>query len=351
MPIQPYIRPLAFWLMLLGISAAFIGMVQPFLMALFWAAMLAMIFRRPYRLLRLRFKGRDNLAAAVMTLLIVLMVALPGFFVVLALVSEMLSAFQKIQSGQWDLTQVVDFIQTQAPHIEEMLSDAGLTPERLKADLAGFAVTLARNMADRLLGYTQNAISFALQFSLMLYVLFFFLRDGRPITRAVMNSLPLGNRWEQVLIERFSSVARATLKGTLIVAIVQGSMGAAIFAILGIEGAVFWGIIMTILSILPVAGSGMIWGPAAIILASQGMWGKAIVLVLVGALGIGLIDNILRPVLVGRDTKMPDYLVLISTLGGLAWFGLSGFVIGPVIAALFLTFWEAAGREYGGREV
>lgn len=350
MPVRPYIRPIAFWMMLLAISAAFFGMIGPFLMALFWAAMLAMIFSRPYRLLRLRLKGKENLAAFITTIFIVLLVVLPGFFIVLALVNESVGVYEKINSGEWDLTGIVDYIQTETPRLESLLREVGMTPERLKADLANFAVNAARTVADRLLSYTQNAIAFTVQFFLMLYILFFFLRDGRQIVHSVMNALPLGNRWERILIERFSGVARATLKGTLIVAMVQGTIGGLAFAILGIEGAMFWGVIMTILSILPVGGSGLIWGPAAIMLATQGMWGKAVVLALVGALGIGLIDNVLRPILVGRDTKMPDFLVLLATLGGLGWFGLSGFVIGPVIAALFLTFWEAAGREYGGAE-
>lgn len=350
MPVRPYVRPIAFFLMLLGISVAFVGMVGPFLMALFWAGLLSMLFRRPYRLLRIRLRGRDNLAAAITTVLIVLIVVLPVFFIALALVNESFSTYHKILTGEWDLTKIVDFIQEEAPRLEKLLREVGITPEKLKADVANFAVNAARTVAERVFGYTQDAITFSVQFFLMLYVLFFFLRDGRRIMTAVMNALPLGNRWERFLLERFAGVARATLKGTLIVAIVQGSMGGITFAILGIEGAVFWGIIMTILSILPIVGSSFVWGPAAIILAWQGMWGKTIVLVIVGALGIGLIDNILRPILVGRDTKMPDYLVLIATLGGLGWFGISGFVIGPVIAALFLTFWDTAGGEYGGRD-
>lgn len=350
MPVKPYVRPVAFLTMLVGISAAFFGMILPFFMAMFWAAMLSMTFRRPYRLLRLRFKGKSNLAAIITTLFIVVLVVLPGFFIVLALVNESVGVYNKIDSGEWDLTGIVDVIETQTPRLEKLLSQVGMTPQRMKSDLGNFAVNTARAIADRLLGYTQNAIAFSAQFFLMLYVLFFFLRDGRQIMRSVMNTLPLGNRWERILIERFSSVARATLKGTLIVAIVQGTMGGLAFAILGIEGAMFWGVVMTLLSILPIGGSGIVWAPAAIMLATQGLWGKAIALVIVGAFGIGLIDNVLRPILVGRDTKMPDYLVLLATLGGLGWFGLSGFVLGPVIAALFLTFWEAAGRDYGGAD-
>ncbi len=350
MPIRPYIRPAAFLLMLFGITAAFFGMIRPFLMAIFWAALLALVFQRPYRLLRLRLRGRSNLAASLSTLLIVLIVVLPVSLIVLALVNQSVEVYQKIQSGEWDLAKVVDFIQRELPHLEELLEDAGFPPERLRESLSSFAVTATGAIADRLLLYTQNAIAFTAQFFLMLYVLFFFLRDGRKMMRDIINVLPFGNAWERMLINRFSSVARATLKGTLIVAVVQGTIGGLMFALLGIDGALFWGVVMTLLSLLPVGGSGLVWAPTAVILAVQGLWGKAVALLIVGALGIGLIDNLLRPILVGRDTKMPDYLVLLATLGGLGWFGLSGFVLGPVIAALFLTFWQTAGKEYGGAE-
>jgi len=350
MLIRNYIRPIAFWLMLLAVSVGFFELVKPFLLTVFWAVLLSIIFQTPYRRLRIRLRGRDNTAALLTTLLIVLCVVIPGFFLILALINESIGVYQRIQSGEWNLTHLVDVIQQQLPRVEQFLRQVGLTPERMKADLGNFAVTTARNIADRLLGYTQNAIAFTAQFFLMIYVLFFFLRDGRQILQTVMNALPFGNRWERILLNRFAGVARATLKGTLTVAVIQGALGGLIFAILGIEGALFWGVVMILLSLLPVGGSSLVWAPAAAILAWQGLWIKAIVLIAVGALGIGLIDNILRPILVGRDTRMPDYLVLLSTLGGLAMFGLSGFVLGPVIAALFLTFWGAAGRDYGGTE-
>lgn len=350
MPLRPYVRPIAFLLMLLLITLAFIGMIKPFLMAVFWAALLALIFQRPYRLLRIRLKGRSNLAAAITTTLIILIVVIPAIFLLLALVNESIGVYKRFESGEWDLTQIVDFAETWMPQLTEMLTQVGVDPQSLRSNLSNFAVTATQFAADRVFNYTQDVISFSIQFFLMLYILFFFLRDGRMIMRQIINVLPLGNAWERLLISRFASVARATLKGTLIVAIIQGSIGGITFAILGIEGALFWGVLMTVLSLLPVGGSALVWGPTVVILATQGLWVKAVVLLLVGMLGIGLIDNLLRPILVGRDTKMPDYLVLLSTLGGLAWFGLSGFIIGPVIAALFLTFWETTGREYGGRD-
>lgn len=350
MPVRPYVRPITFFLMLLLITVAFIGMIKPFLMAVFWAALLALIFQRPYRLLRWRLRGRSNLAAAITTTLIILIVILPAIFLALALVNESINVYQRFQSGDWDLTQIVDFVENRLPQLTELLAQVGVNPEELRSNLSSFAVTATQFVADRVFNYTQNVIAFSVQFFLMLYVLFFFLRDGRRIIREVINVLPLGNKWERLLISRFASVSRATLKGTLIVAVIQGSIGGVAFALLGLEGALFWGVLMTILSLLPVGGSALVWAPTAIVLATQGLWIKAVILVLIGVLAIGLIDNLLRPILVGRDTKMPDYLVLLSTLGGLAWFGISGFIIGPVMAALFLTFWETTGQEYGGRE-
>ena len=141
-----------------------------------------------------------------------------------------------------------------------------------------------------------------------------------------------------LLLNKFTGVIRATVKGNLVVAIVQGALGGLIFWFLGIEAALLWGAIMSVLSLLP-AGSGVIWVPVAIYFLATGAILKGIILLAFGVLVIGLIDNFLRPILVGKDTQMPDYLVLVSTLGGMALFGLNGFVIGPVIAALFITAW------------
>jgi predicted PurR-regulated permease PerM len=181
----------------------------------------------------------------------------------------------------------------------------------------------------------------------MLYLLFFFLRDGHRLIAAIMYALPLGSEREHHLLEKFADVSRATIKGTLVVGLVQGTLGGLLFWILGLKAAVFWGVIMTLLSLLPAVGSALIWGPAAIILFATGQIVKGIILLAAGILVIGLVDNFLRPTLVGRDTQIPDYLILLATLGGLTVFGLSGFVIGPIIAALFLAVWDMFAQEYG----
>ncbi|MGL5092152.1 MAG: AI-2E family transporter [Aeromonas sobria] len=152
------------------------------------------------------------------------------------------------------------------------------------------------------------------------------------------------------MLEKFSEVARATLKGNFAVASLQGFLGGLIFAVLGIQGPVIWGVVMTLLSLIPVVGAGLIWGPVAIYLFASGNIMDAVILTTFGAFVIGLVDNIIRPILVGRDTKIPDYLVLLSTLGGIVAFGLNGFVLGPVITALFITTWSIFGDDISFRK-
>lgn len=345
------IRRATFLILVLLITTAFVRLISDFLMACFWAVVLAVIFRNIYRRIRIRLRGRDNLAAFLSTIIILLVVMLPIFFVGQALIRESVNFYERIQSGEVEISKLVEIIEKQLPSVQAFLGRFGLTPDQLQERLSAAALAITQGIASRALSYTQNAINFAIQFTLMLYLLFFFFRDGELLIRTLIDVLPLGNRQERIFFNRFAAVTRATLKGVLIVAVIQGTIGGLMFWAVGIDGAIFWGVIMTLLSILPVGGSGIVWIPTAIILFIQGEIVRGIVVVIVGALIIGLVDNLLRPILVGRDTKMPDYLVLLSTLGGLTWFGLSGFVLGPVIASLLLACWEIVGREYGGRDL
>ncbi|MCB0636105.1 MAG: AI-2E family transporter [Lewinella sp.] len=349
-PLRQNFRQFFFILLLLLVSDSFLGLIQPFLLAVFWAIVLNITFQRVFRIMRWKLGGRGNLAAVLMLLGILSLVIIPATLILFALVDQGQEVYHRIETGQWDAAAIVDFFEEQAPRTEAWLSELGITPERMREDITNFARNAAEVIASSAFRYTQNAIGLTAQFFLMFYLLFFFLRDGRRITRQMVKVIPMGDKREYALIGRFTSVVRATLRGTVIVAVVQGSLGGILFAGVGIDGALFWGILMTFFAFLPVGGSGLVWGPAAIILLIQGQIWQGIVIILVGSLLIGLVDNLLRPLLVGRDTKMPDYLILLSTLGGIAWFGLSGFVLGPVIAALFLTCWEMAGHEYGGQE-
>ena len=341
------IRRGTFLLLLLLVTLAFIGLISDFLMACFWASILAIVFHGTNEWILERLPGRENLSV-ILTLLIILFIAvIPIFFITLAVIGESQDLYNAFESGEL-MPLPLDEIREIIPQVEEVLQRFGISPEDFESKLQEVGQNVVSGFGEIAVKYTQNAINIFIQFTLMMYILFFFIRDGRGIIEAIKSALPIGDEIEEQIFRRFAQVSRATLKGTVVVAIIQGTLGGITFALLGIPAATLWGVLMILLSLLPVGGSAIIWGPTAVILFAQGHIGKAIILLIVGSLFIGLIDNILRPRLVSRETQMPDYLVLLATLGGIAIFGLTGFIIGPVIAALFITCWEITGRLFGG---
>jgi predicted PurR-regulated permease PerM len=232
------------------------------------------------------------------------------------------------------------------PQIVALIERLGIDPSRLESQLSAAAIEASRFIASRALSIGQDTLRVAVFFFLMLYLLFFFLRDGQRLLEGLVRALPLGDARERHLLSRFAEVSRATIKGTVVVGVVQGAIGGGAFALLGIGAPVLWGVVMSLLSILPAVGPALVWLPAAIVLIISHEPVAGIALIAIGVLVIGLVDNMLRPILVGRDTRMPDYLILLSTLGGLAGFGLAGIIIGPIIAAFFLSVWQMAQEEF-----
>ncbi len=345
MPFKPNKMQAGFFLALLVVtSLAFLWVIRGFLLPLFWATVLALIFRPLFE--KLARKMKNGFAALLTVMAILLVVVLPVFLVGVAVVSEVDNLYQQVSSGEIDLAATVAYMESRLPILQEFTARVGLDPERIRGTLVGAAASASQVVATRAIDFGQNILSVLVQFFLMLYLLYFFFIDGDRLVERLIRVLPLGDERERRLLTRFADVSRATLKGTLIVAAVQGTIGGITFALLGIQAAVFWGVIMTLLSLLPAIGTALVWVPAAIILFATGHLVKAIILVIVGTLIIGLVDNLLRPILVGRDARMPDYLVLITTLGGITLFGLSGFIIGPVVAALFLTTWNIFAEDF-----
>ncbi len=339
--------PFLFFLLLLSlVTAAFLGLIKAYLLSVFWAVTLALLFHDVQEYVLSRTNGRRNLSAAITLSGIILLVIIPVFFVGQAVVTQAIDTYQKFESNEVDLQQRIESWKRKLPAIDPYLDRFGIDFERVKSSLNDALGTATQALTSRVINITQNIVGFLIQFFLMLYVLFFFLRDGKDLVLRLVWVLPIGDKDEWKLLNRFESVTRATVKGSLVVAIVQGTIGGVLFWSVGIPAAALWGVLMTILSLLPL-GSGIIWVPAAVIFFSQGDYVKGIVILAVGGLVIGLVDNFLRPRLVGSDTKMPDYLILLSTLGGLTWFGVSGFILGPVIAALFITCWSMIGEAYG----
>ena len=196
------------------------------------------------------------------------------------------------------------------------------------------------SIASRALLFGQGALRLLASVSIMLYLTFFLLRDGRLIGNRIKAAVPLQPELRDALSAHFVIVVRATMRGSVVVAILQGIIGGVTFWFLGIEGALLWGLIMGFFSLVPAVGTGIVWGPVAIFLLVTGSVWEGVVLTLCGIFVIGMVDNLLRPILVGHDTRLPDFVVLIATLAGLELFGLNGIIVGPMIAALFIAVWQ-----------
>lgn len=343
------IHHVSFFILVALTTLAFLALVSSFLMPVFWAAVLATLFFPLQGRYVAAFGGRKSLAALATVLTTIGLVVVPLFLIGLAMSREAIDLHERITSGAIDLQAPLQFLRRITPLASDYLGGLGIDAEGLMARLSAAAVAVSQFIASRALGIGQDLLRITALFFLMLYVLFFFLRDGSQLVATLIRVLPLGDVRERRLLAKFAEVSLATIKGTLVVGIIQGALGAALFWVVGIPAPVFWGTLMTVLSVLPAVGPGLIWLPAAVILLGMGQLAKGIVLIAAGVLIIGLVDNVLRPILVGRETQMPDYLVLLATLGGLAVFGVSGFVIGPVIAAFFLVVWDMFAHEHGER--
>jgi len=333
-----------FFLLLFLITIAFFGLIGSFALGVFWAAVLAIVFDPLNKKVLARFPNRPALSSGLTLFGILLIVIIPLGLIGLALVVEALDISEKIQSEKWTPQEQIGLLKETV--FFEKLEKYGLDVDNIQRKITEWAGNSSQMIAQKILGFGQGLLGVLMQFTITLYVLFFFFMDGKKLVDQLIYVLPIGDHKERQLIKRFQSVARATVKGSILIALIQGVLGGILFALLGVEGAVIWGALMIIASLLPV-GAALVWGPIAAVLALQGSYTEAIILVIVGALFIGLIDNLLRPRLVGNDTKMPDWLILLSTLGGLSWFGLSGFVLGPIIAAMFITCWQMMGAEFG----
>lgn len=331
----------AFLLLLVAVSAAFFWIVWPFFGAVFWGGIFALMFR-PLYLRLFKATSQSRTAAALLTVAgIVILVILPLGLITSSLVQEATGVYERVRSGDLSISryfqQIFDALPAWAISVLNRLglNDFSLVQQRLSAGLAKGS----QFFAGRMLIIGQSTLDFVVSFFIMLYLLFFLLRDGALLSRRIEEALPLDGEIKRNLSGKFVTVIRATVRGNIAVAVLQGILGGLMFWAAGIHAPVLWGTLMAFLSLLP-AGATIVWLPVAIYFLALGSVGKGLGMIAFGAVGIGLVDNFLRPVLVGKDTKMPDYVVLVSTLGGMALFGLNGFVIGPVIAAMFIAVWD-----------
>jgi len=329
-------------LLVIAVTVAFVWTLWPFSGAILWGTVLAIVFRPLYRRLLHATGERPNIAALVSLMAILFIVVLPVIGITAALVRQAVAAYKQLELSELDPGQFLSRIPEMLPDwVVGLLNYFDLTDfSALQERFSALLTAGSQFIAAQALAIGQNTVGLILSFFVMLYLLFFLLRDGDALARRIRNAAPLDNAQQNALFRRFTAVIRATVKGSIVVALVQGALGGLIFWLLGIQGALLWGAVMAVLSLLPAVGSGLVWLPVSVYLLVTGAVWQGIVLIAFGALVIGMVDNVLRPILVGGETEIPDYLVLIATLGGITIFGVNGLLIGPVIAAMFLASWD-----------
>jgi predicted PurR-regulated permease PerM len=335
-----------FLALILAVTLAFAWIVRPIYGAVLWGIVIAIVFAPIHKRI-FAYMRRPNLAALATLGLVVAIVILPLTVFIIALTNEAAGVYEKLQSGDLNFgryfQQILDAMPGWAGNLLERfgLSDLRAFKEKLSSGVS----QATRVAAVHAINIGQNTLHFFLNLFIMLYLLFFFLRDGQRLYRQVRTTVPLRTEHKRALFEKVTVVIRATVKGNIVVAILQGGLGGIIFWILGIQAPLLWGALMCLLSLVPAVGAAMIWAPVSIYLLATGAVWKGIVLLVFGMLVISLVDNLVRPFLVGKDTKMPDYLILVSTLGGIAVFGVNGFIVGPLIAAMFISVWDIFGEN------
>ena len=339
---HPELQQKTFLILWILVSSAFGWILLPFYGAVFWGTVLAILFAPFYRRLLARMHQRRNWAALATLAICLVGVILPLTLITMAMLEEGMLIYEKIRSGQINFgayfQQVVAALPQWLTRLLERLDLLNI--DSIQQRLSSGAVQGSQYVATQAISITQNTFDFMVSFFIMLYLLFFLLRDGASLAARIRDAIPLSAGHKRHLFKKFTTVIRATVKGNVAVAAVQGALGGLIFWFLGIQGALLWAVLMAFLSLLPAIGAAVVWLPVAIYFLVTGSIWQGVTLIAFGVLVIGLVDNVLRPILVGKDTQMPDWVVLISTLGGMALFGLNGFVIGPAVAALFIACWD-----------
>jgi predicted PurR-regulated permease PerM len=334
-----------FLLLLLAVSVAGFLLIKPFLGAIFIAALIALIFQKPYNFLLKKIKSK-SVASAIMLLIVTITIVIPIIFISGLVAGEISSIVMKStendSSTQQSIQKVVNtvinnpVVDMALSHAEEFTSGPQLTDA-------------IKNVANASLGFVKGAytkvINGVISIFVMFFTLFYFFIDGKRLVKKIMDLSPMRNAHEQELINEFTSMTRATLKGTVVIGTIQGLIGGVAFAIAGVVSPILWTVVMVVLGIIPAVGAALVIFPAAIVMLLLGNVWEGIFLLGTGVF-VSTIDNFLRPKLVGKDTQMHSLAVFFATIGGLKLFGLIGFIVGPIIIALMLAMWKIYALEF-----
>ena len=336
-----------FLLFLALVTLATMLVVLPFWGPLLWATLAAILFQPLHHWFLEKRPGKDGQAAGLTLLVIFIAVVIPTVWIGTNVVREAAGLVLAFQEGRIDVARYFEQVFTALPaNLQARLDESGFgnfgelveRAQELLQDSLGL-------IAQQAIAIGGSVFGFVLAFGIGLYVSFFLIRDGRVIGERVLEALPIERSVTDQLAARFLSIVRATIKGSIVVGLVQGALGALTFWIVGIPSVLLLGVVMAIASLLPAIGPAIVWGPAAIYLLATGAIWEGIVVLVSGVALIGMADNVLRPILVGRDTGIPDWVILVTTLGGIALMGLSGIVVGPLVAGLFMAGWSILGEQ------
>ena len=336
------LKQISFLLILAAVTFMLVVIVWPFATTILWSALAAIMFQPLYAWSLKLCRGRRNPAAALALTIILFAVLLPAMWIGTMVVREILEVVNSVRAEPIDLAAWVETIYTSLPEaLRQFVDDRGLTDiSVVQGRVQEFVAESAGIIVNQAISIGGGAFGFFLSFGLGLYVTYFLLRDGKRIGETILHSAPVERQIADRLAERFLGIVRATIKGSFVVGMVQGALGAITFLIIGMQSALLLGVIMGFFSLIPAVGTGIVWVPVgAWLIISGDIWQGVFVLV-AGFFIISSADNILRPILVGRDTGIPDWIILITTFGGLSLFGFSGIVIGPLVAGLFLASWS-----------
>ena len=330
----------AYYLLLTLITILFVSLIFNFAAPILWSIVVSIIFYPLYEKLLL-MTNKKSLSSMLSLILILLLVIMPSIAVLGLIGNELINFINS--SENYSFEQYFQMIPNESA-INQLIAWSGLSINDLIEKADDFLISASKMLYQSVSTISANVINFFVSLFIFVYLTFFFLRDGEKILQHCMDAFPMKNEDESYLLDQFQKTTRATIKGTVMVALAQGFLGYLTLLLIGINGALIWGAVMALLSIVPAVGTVLVWLPIALVLFLNGKSMDASLLIFSGVFIIGMIDNLLRPILIGKETKMPDYLILLTTIGGISIFGITGFIVGPIIASLFISIWSLTSR-------
>ena len=330
----------AYYLLLTLITILFVSLIFNFAAPILWSIVVSIIFYPLYEKLLL-MTNKKSLSSMLSLILILLLVIMPSIAVLGLIGNELINFINS--SENYSFEQYFQMIPNESA-INQLIAWSGLSINDLIEKADDFLISASKMLYQSVSTISANVINFFVSLFIFVYLTFFFLRDGEKILQHCMDAFPMKNEDESYLLDQFQKTTRATIKGTVMVALAQGFLGYLTLLLIGINGALIWGAVMALLSIVPAVGTVLVWLPIALVLFLNGEIMDASLLIFSGVFIIGMIDNLLRPILISKEAKMPDYLILLTTIGGISIFGITGFIVGPIIASLFISIWSLSKR-------